>query len=270
MLYCYCYLLDICLHIHSTLYAAAIITSVADLWAISGCKCLPPQRRSGIHTCQTVAPLPGSFLAWNVPEEFSFPLSFTYFGDTPPAAGSSRTDPSTGAVARLTEVGVARWVSTLTITNAGSSFRADPVTIDCTDESIMNFRSLRALGELQVRYVWMPIGHVPRLVLSSSMNQSNCASILGRWVAETFGNWKLSMLVRGTSYIVMQPPSNSSLYRYSGQVLQVLRVWPRPASKKPVILAYLTSLQLPVGQIALLAWEELLQLFILGLGLIID
>ena len=56
------------------------------------------------------------------------------------------------------------------------------------------------------------IWYIPNITVNITVEKGHCR------VAEMFGNWKLSMLVQETSYIVMQPPSNSSLYRYYSSI----------------------------------------------------
>ena len=105
--------------------------------------------------------MPGTnvtFFQWNIPGEFaSAPVSFSGFIATP-SVGTSITDSNTGAGALLTVVEAERWVSTLTITNPGSSLSASTVTVTCTDnDGIPNSRTLSAIGESQLKCMYIHV-----------------------------------------------------------------------------------------------------------------
>ena len=98
-----------------------------------------------VYTCETTTPAGPTFLEWSIPEE-SAVLRFTFSGGVPPPVGETRT--IAGAVAELIVVEANRWVSTLTITNPGSSFTSIAFTVRCADSSGSDNQRLSVLGKV--------------------------------------------------------------------------------------------------------------------------
>lgn len=132
------------------LYAAANITSV-EITGLSPNLSFYCPNDTLVYTCESESVVPSGpdFLGWYIDQEFAGILYFPRSEGLPPPVGSAMTDPNTGAVVKLTVVEADHWVTTLTVTNPGSSFRMNPVTPRCADNIVSDELTLSALGERQ-------------------------------------------------------------------------------------------------------------------------